>query len=158
MSRSGPPPLPTAVKLVRGNPGKRPLPADEPTPEPGATPPTWMTKAARKYWPDIADQLMAANVLGNIDDKALAVYCETHVQYIKARDALEQFNDNYVYVTHTGSLKVRPEWEMMMACMDKMVKMLVEFGCTPASRTRVKTVPGKPVGNKFSSIKGGKTD
>ena len=37
----GPKPTPTALKIVRGNPGKRALPKDEPTPPAGEVDPDW---------------------------------------------------------------------------------------------------------------------
>ena len=50
-------PVPTYLKILRGNPGKRPLPENEPTPEPGATMPDWFSPAAAAHWPTMAESL-----------------------------------------------------------------------------------------------------
>lgn len=157
MPKRGPPPLPSATKKARGNPGKRPLPENEPDPtaSTGTEVPEYLTDAAKKEWPAIVRQLVDANVLAVMDERALAKYCELHVQYIKARDAFNRHRTP-VYTTHTGSLAIRPEWGLMLDCHDRMIKLLIEYGCTPASRTRVKTLPGSrgpggkaKSGNKF---------
>ncbi len=46
----GRPPKPTALKLLQGNPGKRPLPKGEPRPPVGCEPPANLTKRARGVW------------------------------------------------------------------------------------------------------------
>ena len=52
MARRGPKPTPTALKLLRGNPGKRPINVDEPQPRPvespGASP--WLDETAAALW------------------------------------------------------------------------------------------------------------
>lgn len=42
----GPKPTPTALKVIRGNPGKRALPENEPTPQLGAAAPNCLAHLA----------------------------------------------------------------------------------------------------------------
>ena len=86
----GPKPTPTALKIVRGNPGKRALPKDEPKPEAGAVAPDWLSPAAAEHWPLIARQLEDAQVLTVMDAPALALYCEAFARWKKANDHVLQ--------------------------------------------------------------------
>jgi hypothetical protein len=48
---------PTALKIIQGNPGRRPISANEPQPEIGADPPDWLSPAAKEHWPLIVQTL-----------------------------------------------------------------------------------------------------
>ncbi|KAE8761248.1 hypothetical protein FSO04_04420 [Paraburkholderia madseniana] len=48
-------PVPTALKLVRGNPGKRPIPEMEAHPSPDVQMPDWLSPKAKLHWPAIAE-------------------------------------------------------------------------------------------------------
>jgi P27 family predicted phage terminase small subunit len=125
---------------------------DEPKPEEGADPPAYLSAAAKKHWPEIAVQLRTARVLTVMDAQALGQYCELHVRYIKARDACDRLG--MTHISPTGTLKIRPEWGLMLDFHDRMMRLLLEFGCTPSSRVRVQAVPDKTKKpNKFSRIR-----
>ena len=51
----GRPPVPTAIKRIRGNPGRYPLPEDEPKPPRGIPEaPEHLSELARKAWEGFA--------------------------------------------------------------------------------------------------------
>ncbi len=77
-------PLPTHLKIIRGNPGKRALPKHEPEPAVGAEAPDWLTPEAAKHWPIVAKQLLDARVLTEMDGPALSLYCESFAQWKNA--------------------------------------------------------------------------
>ena len=57
-------PTPTALKVLHGNPGKRKLPVNEPSPREGtADPPEWLEPEAQETWRNIARELQYAKVL-----------------------------------------------------------------------------------------------
>lgn len=168
----GRPRTPTAVHAARGKRSKdgktiktlggRELPADEPQPDVVATdvaPPAGITKAAQKHWPGIAKMLSDAKVLTLMDVNALRIFCEAYANYQRATDALDGAFSELVYVTITGQLAVRPEWDVQNKAMDQMLKLLKEFGMTPAARASIKVAPtGKgdtqpEKGGKFGRIK-----
>lgn len=77
MGRRGPPPEPTALKLLKGNPGKRAINHDEPKlPEAKAKPPKGLTGRALKVWKEMAGDLVTAGVLKSGDGPVFRVYCE----------------------------------------------------------------------------------
>lgn len=70
-------PIPTGIKLLRGNPGKRPLNADEPKlPDADAAPPKGLTGRALAVWKEYATDLVNAGVLKSSDRPVFRTYCE----------------------------------------------------------------------------------
>ena len=61
-------PTPSHLKVMKGNPGKRALPSNEPQPARGVpAAPRWLSKAARKHWKEIAAKLDEMGVLSHAD-------------------------------------------------------------------------------------------
>ena len=69
-------PKPTRLKVLTGNPGKRPLNPDEPKPE-RAIPecPAELGPVARREWDRLGKELASLGLLTNLDRAALAAYC-----------------------------------------------------------------------------------
>jgi phage terminase small subunit len=58
MAGRGRPPKPTALKVLEGNPGKRPLNQNEPKPEKKAPNcPSWLLPDAKKEWRRLSKEL-----------------------------------------------------------------------------------------------------
>ncbi len=68
-------PVPTALKVVRGNPGKRALNTREAEPAPPATltPPDWLAEDAKREWADKAPMLHRLGLLTEADLDAFAL-------------------------------------------------------------------------------------
>src|SRR4051812_31093346 len=96
-------PKPTALKRAEGNPGKRRLPANEPTPEIAAPDcPAHLTAGARAEWDRLAPELEANGLLTRVDRAALAGYC---VLYARWAEAEEQLKERFVTVKRDGEEK-----------------------------------------------------
>src|SRR5690554_2251440 len=79
MSR-GRKPTPTHLKIVTGNPGKRPLPESEPQPKkirkrPPA--PDHMSEGAKAIWEHLVKELDDIAILTSIDVFAVEILCES---------------------------------------------------------------------------------
>ena len=134
-------PLPTEMKLLRGNPGGRPLNEDEPQPDTDIPPaPEHFTEDARKEWDRISVELYNLGLLSNIDLAALAIYCTAYGRYAEAERHLKDEgvlkkkdpNDpdcDYHYNQWVG---------VSNKAIDLMKSMLAEFGLSPSARTRIK--------------------
>lgn len=131
--------MPTALKVVRGNPGKRPLPENEPTPKGEAVAPDWLSLQAAAHWPAVADQLERAGVLTSMDAHALAMYCEAFARWQDANALIAK--TGLVVPGQKGTLTQNPAVHIANAAFDQMRKMLIEFGMTPSSRSRVIKAP-----------------
>ncbi len=115
--------IPTALNILNGNPGKRPINGDEPQPD--RTPPAmpaWLTAEAKREWKRVAPELERLGLLTCVDGTALASYCQSYARYIKA-DKEGRVNEA---CKHLAFVKA----------------FCVEFGLTPSSRGRM-TIPGK---------------
>lgn len=128
-------PVPTQLRIVRGNPSKRPLPKDEPQPALDAQMPQWMSPAAEKHWPIVAEQLHAAGLLTVLDVPALALYCEAFARW---QDANEKVVKHGAVVKGAAGYPVKsPYLSVANRAYEQMVRMLEQFGMTPSSRSRV---------------------
>lgn len=74
-------PTPTSLKLVRGNPGKRRLPENEPKPAGMATMPKFLTGRAAAIWKEYAPELIRLGLLTSLDGYSFAVWCSLTAQY-----------------------------------------------------------------------------
>lgn len=134
-------PVPTQLKVVRGNPGKRPLNADEPqTPalESDADIPAYLSDRAREHWHLVAAQLREAKLLGRVDAHALGLYCEAFARYTDANAKIAKSGP--VVVAPSGFPVQSPYLAIANKAHEQMCKLLIEFGMTPSSRSRVSKV------------------
>jgi P27 family predicted phage terminase small subunit len=134
-------PVPTALKKLRGNPGRRPLNENEPeAPVSEKVPqcPPYLQGEARKEWFRIAPMLHETGLLTKLDVRMLASYCVDFATWIDATNEIQRSGS----VIMGGKDKdipmlspfVRVAREAEQACHRK----LIEFGLSPSSRTRVK--------------------
>lgn len=142
MATRGRKPVPTQLKVVRGNPGKRPISEDEPvtpTLEDDADIPPTLSPLAREHWHTVAAQLREAKLLGRVDAHALALYCEAFARYTDANAHVAK--NGPVFVSPRSGFPVQsPYLAIANKAHDQMVKLLAEFGMTPSARSRVTKV------------------
>jgi phage terminase small subunit len=70
-------PTPTKIRILNGNPSRRPLPANEPQFAPGVpNRPAGMSAGARRIWNDLVGEMANSGVLRLVDAGALAMLCE----------------------------------------------------------------------------------
>lgn len=137
-------PTPTQLKLVRNNPGKRPLPENEPKPPPvkRVTPPSHLSPAAKKEYRRIGAKLCEIGVLGETDLRALELYSETYAQWVEATQRVATVG--MVIKAPSGFPIMNPYLIVANAASKRMQSLLSEFGMTPSSRTRLGINDRKP--------------
>lgn len=143
MGRRGPAATPTAMKVMRGNPGKRPLNDREPKPDatmPHA--PGHLTKAARDEWRRVARRLHNAGVLTYVDRGILAAYCQAYGRWVEAEVEIER--RGAVMETPSGYMQQSPWVSMANKSMEQMIRAARELGLTPASRSAIKVEKPEP--------------
>ena len=138
MGQRGPAPQPTALKVLRGNPGRRPLPKGEPQPAAGRVPyaPRWLSEAAAAEWKRIAPRLHAAGLLTEVDGMALGLLCETFVQYQDARRIVER--DGMLAISEKGASYQHPALGIANGARRELLTWAREFGMTPSARSRIR--------------------
>ena len=91
MATKGRKPKPTALKMLEGNPGKRPLNDKEPQPEKKAPRcPSWLAPEAKKEWKRMSKTLETIGVLTQVDMTAFAGYCQAYARWKEAEEFLSK--------------------------------------------------------------------
>lgn len=143
-------PQPTALKLIKGNPGHRPINQNEPQPTGIPTCPDHLNSIAKQEWERISQELAACGLLTSIDRAALAAYCQAYARWVEAENKIKEIGSLIVMVGKKDDPKKppypiqNPYVGIANTAMDQMRKYLSEFGMTPASRTRIQ-VSSMPV-------------
>ena len=153
MGERGPARKPTKLRQLEGNPGKRPLPANEPQPTEMSElpkPPSFLDAIAKKHWKLVGTELMGCGLLTNIDLDALAACCNCYSQWVKAQQELKK--SSLIVVTPNGFRMPSPYIKIANDSLDRMMRYLKEFGMTPASRSRVEVDPGEDEGDEFLKL------
>lgn len=136
---------PTALRLLEGNPSKKPLPKREPkiTTALGTTPPPHLSAEARVEWRRASKILGNVGLLSAADRAAFAAYCQAYGRWVQAENALarmaerDQASHGILIKTSNGNVVQSPLVGAANRAMDLMLKAAAEFGMTPAARTRV---------------------
>ena len=79
MGKRGPRPMPTHLRLLRGNPSKEPLNKNEPQPtiDPEIPDvPEFLTGYAADEWCRVSEELYRLKLLTSVDTHTLAAYCK----------------------------------------------------------------------------------
>jgi P27 family predicted phage terminase small subunit len=151
--KSGPPKTPTALTLVKGNPGKRKLPKNEPKPESSAPPPPAdLGPDGVKEWQRIVEPLARLGLMTDLDVLALAAYCDAADTWMRARRIFEQLagaspkTGAFMVRTPNGSVQIAPIVSVIRTARADMVRFAAEFGMTPSARAGMEVDPaaGKP--------------
>lgn len=147
MGKRGPVPKPSAVKKKHGTYRPSRAAKDEMTNEvPLGRPvaPSWLDDEARKEWDRVVPILEKARVLTEADQAILASYCSAHSLSVKATRAYQK--EGLMQRPLKGSKMVRkhPMIKVAQEARAQALRLGAEFGLSPASRTRVSSMPEDP--------------
>ena len=90
---------------------------------------------ARKEWTRVGRKLLAFGLVTEVDRSALAIYCQAWARWVEAEQQLAKFG--VVLKSPNGYPMQSPYLAIANKAMDQMAKILVEFGMSPSSRSRV---------------------
>ena len=137
-------PKPTQLRKLNGNAGHRALPTGEPQPSTlsEAAPPEWLPEMGGQFWEELAPMLSSARVLTEFDRPALAALAAVYALWRQSYDYLQSNGSWYEAETKTGETVARrhPASIEEAERWKRLRLMLVEFGLTPAGRSRVARV------------------
>jgi P27 family predicted phage terminase small subunit len=147
----GPPPKPTALKRLAGNPGKRALNKAEPQPDrviPAM--PRGLPKRAKRFWKDHADKLERLGILTAVDGPAFTMMA---LHYAVALEALEIIQKNVLVliddseapvmqsglmaIDKNGAARKHPLLQVWRENSTAFRHYAAQFGLTPAARGRL---------------------
>jgi P27 family predicted phage terminase small subunit len=140
MGKRGPPPKPTTIKILEGNPGKRPLNTREPRAERTLPdPPKSMKPENKREWRKWAKILLQAGVATQLDSIAFGLLIGALVKHQEAADNVAKYGPVWMEKGDSAIPKFQysPWWVVQNREFDKLKGLLAEFGMTPSARSRV---------------------
>jgi P27 family predicted phage terminase small subunit len=136
---------PIPLRLLRGNPHKKPVPKEPHfsivAKVPG--PPPFLEDYAIEEWHRTAGELHGLGLLTVVDEAALAGYCAAYGRWRTAEEALRRMADKdalfrgLVIKSKHGFAIENPLVYTSRRAMQEMLRFASEFGFTPAVRARV---------------------
>lgn len=138
MKTPGPPPKPTALRLLNGNAGKRKLNSEEPDVKPEIPPcPKQLSKIAKAEWKRMSKHLLSLGLISQIDRAFLAGYCTAYATWAEAEEELAKYGK--VFKAPSGYPMASPYLAIRDNALNQIRAFGTEFGMSPSSRSRVKT-------------------
>jgi P27 family predicted phage terminase small subunit len=134
-------PKPTKKKLLEGEPNKNRINFSEPNYQGEIKRPPYLDYHAKKKWDEVAPELIRSGVLKVTDVDMFAGYC---MVYSKWRQSLRKLNKMGYWLVK-GDGQNRQVYQNPIAktaddAMSQMLRLGVEFGLSPSSRSRITTI------------------
>lgn len=140
-------PKPTHLKVVSGNPGKRAINKKEPKPA-RETPscPAHLSDTSKVAWGRLCVLLDRMGVLTEADALALERLCDCYAEILECRELIARDGRTYSSIRGIGDedspieqvlMKANPAVAMLADADRRFKGYLVEFGLTPAARSKV---------------------
>jgi P27 family predicted phage terminase small subunit len=131
-------PKPTLTRKLDGNPGKRKINDREPVPPAGVPEcPDHLDDEVRAEWFRTAAVLHEMGLLTKADRAALAAYCTVYSRWVHAEAQVKKFG-SIVKSPEKGFPMKSPYLTIADQALEAMRKLMVEFGLTPSSRSRIR--------------------
>ncbi len=144
MGIRGPQPKPTALKMLNGNPGNRPLNHAEPKPTPitEVSAPTHFSNDQKLIWGAITKELARLGLLTVLDLEGLSRWVDYLFEY---RTALRELQGRLLITYYEGEgenrkvkyIQQNPYLAIKNNAADKLLKLEQQFGMSPAARARM---------------------
>lgn len=155
----GPQPKPAALRLIEGNPSKRPINlADGVNPEVVLPdPPDWLNDDALAEWARAGAELVGLGLMARIDRAAFANYCQSFGQLCQlertflqrqiaaaqaAADPVEGMAQPFFVKTPTGFDRESKIVKLIAELREQVHRYGQSFGLSPAARMRVQASDG----------------
>ena len=148
----GKPAKPTKLKILKGTFRKNESLENEVEPDLNIpSPPGHLNQKASVEWGRISEHLFKLGLLSDIDRAALAGYCVAYARWAEAETKLSE--SGLIIKTTNGNFIQNPIVGIANQAMEHMRKFLIEFGMTPAARTRVAGKKQEPKESGFGKFK-----
>ena len=155
-------PTPTHLRLLQGNPQRRPVRTDEPQPLPllDAPPPLSFIEAyATEEWNRLAPELVRLGLMTLVDSAPFGAYCVAFARWRTAEEALAKMADKdpvmrgLIVRSKAGTAMENPLVYTSRRAAQEMLRFATEFGFTPAARARIHTgASGQAPPSKFGDL------
>jgi P27 family predicted phage terminase small subunit len=148
------PAVPVKLRLLRGNPNKRPIPR-EPQPQSAKkfpSPPAFLSEYAVYEWNRIGPELWQLGLLTVLDETSFAAYCQSYGLWRLAEERLSR--EDLVAPGSERNKVINPLQKIATQAARDLIRFGSEFALTPSSRARVAAgmPPHQP--SKFGDLLG----
>lgn len=135
---AGRPRIPTDTLKLRDTLRKERRPLKEPIPLPRKPArPGWLVGPAGDEWERICEELDGMGLLRSCDRAMLVAYCQAWGQFEEASQRLKKTGT--VTTTDKGNEIQHPLVGVLNKAVERMLKIVTQFGLTPAARSRIET-------------------
>ena len=148
-------PKPTHLKLIGGNPGKRPIRTGPERPVTAIPePPGHLNEDARTEWHRAAHGLYALRLLKTVDRAAPAACRTAYARWVQAERAIAEMGKRDLLTggmmikTSNGNAIQNPLAGTANKAASGMVRYAAEFGMTPSARVRLAADDGGAAASK----------
>jgi P27 family predicted phage terminase small subunit len=152
--------VPTALKIIAGNPGRRPLNENEPEFQPGIPEsPDGLNDDAKKEWDRMVKVLFNAGVMSEADRSAFTSYCQAYGTMMQAEREIHEMQksgdiNGLLQYLDNGRIVENPLLSIARKARSEVVKYAIEFGMTPSSRSKITAMKiGGKKENPFEKLK-----
>ena len=148
------PKKPTKLKLIQGTLPKSKANHSEPMPNKKIPyPPDHLNDIAKEEHGRMSVLLYNLGLLTEIDGTALAAYCEAYSVWVEACNVRNELGSDWMTeTTINGNNIQRPIVGIINQARKSMKEYLIEFGMTPASRSKVSAKKSEDNKNPFSKL------
>jgi P27 family predicted phage terminase small subunit len=123
---------PTNLKILEGNPGKRPLKRQEKNDKlDNIQCPIWLNVEAKREWKKILPYLKRLGVISNGDKAILAMYCQNYARWKQAEAELD--NKELTVLGRSGFI-MNPLIKISATYQQKMNFAIQKLGLNPSDR------------------------
>ena len=127
-------PLPTQIRILRGETRPSRLNRKEPKPRPEApNPPTWLSPEARAEWRRL-DKALPSGLLTSADRQVMSVAAETWARWVKAT---RQVNKLGILVEGDRGVVKNPACQIARDAEMTLRQCWSALGLTPSDRARI---------------------
>ena len=131
-------PKATVLKLITGNPGRRPLnPKEAKPPAVIPDPPEMMKGAALDEWKRVTPLLADVGLIAKLDRAIIAAYCMAWARWIDCERMLE--TTGLIVKAPNGYPMYSPYLSASNKALDQVRQLSEQIGLSGSSRSRIKT-------------------
>jgi P27 family predicted phage terminase small subunit len=101
--------------------------------------PNWLSPFARKEFKKLVEELLAVDLITNVDVNALAFYCDAFDKYVKCTKLIKKEGLMVEYTNKAAETNKVPHplLTKQKALFEQMKSLSIEFGLTPAARVKI---------------------
>ena len=132
-------PVPTALKLIRGNPGHRKINKDEPVPDTVAPEmPAFFGEFEAEAWNYLVSELGKMGILASSDRGEMSIYCDAWGRYARNKSHIRDVDGGLeVITTKQGNRIQNPHLGICNRALEDLARSGANLGLNPIQRTRI---------------------